>query len=128
MHFKKERRNVTLCHCVWICDRLRGGKPELPPPPLTNGTNQAPLPIRLKREKRERYIRLMNGFITTLCPVPTAARFCINTFAHGDYFCWFFDVRSAPCLKVLHCQLRGLPQHLRNLHFFLLMIDNNLGT
>lgn len=35
-------------------------------PPLTNGTNQPP-PPRSQFVYRERGIRLMNGFITTLC-------------------------------------------------------------
>lgn len=95
------KKNFTFKHfALYMALRqVASDKAELHPLLLTNGTNQAPFPIRLKREKRERNIRVMNGFITTLCPVPTAVRFCINTFARGNYFCWFFDVRSAPCLR-----------------------------
>ena len=61
----------------------------------------------------------MNGFITTLCPVPTAARFCMNTFAYGDYFCWFFDVRSAPCLRGFTLSTAGFTAALADFIFLL---------
>jgi hypothetical protein len=53
MHLKKERYTVTLGHCVWIFDRLRGGgKPELPPPPLDKRDQSSPLSNSFKaREK-----------------------------------------------------------------------------